>query len=74
MVFRSEILSIMRKSNEKQSDVFYKREENIKSDMKNWMTTTIEEFRCLERERFWIVFEEIRRYRQQSLIYFDISV
>lgn len=68
------MVSIIRKSNDKQSEVIYKREENIKSDSLNWITTTIEELRCMERERFWMVFEEIRRYRQQCLIGFDISV
>lgn len=68
------MVSIIRKSNDRQSEVIFKREENIKTDSLNWITTTIDELRHMERERFWIVLEEIRRYRQKCLIDFDVSV
>lgn len=59
------------KSNDKHADIIYKREEDIKSDAKKWNKTIIEELQNSERQRFMMVWEEIKRYREQSVIYLE---
>jgi len=59
------------KSADIHTDVICKREETIKSDVKLWLETTIEALKTTERKRFWIVFEEIRRYREQTTLYIN---
>lgn len=69
--FRFAMVQAIYKSNDKHADVIYKRQSDINSDAKNWTKITIEELQNAERERFWMVFEETRRYREQSLTSFD---
>lgn len=43
----------------------------MKSDAKHWNKTSIENLLNFEKQRYWMVFEEVKRYREQTTNYID---
>lgn len=66
--FRSSIIQAAFKSIGKHLDKINKREEMINANARNWANNTIDELRHSEEERFRMVVEEVRNYRENSLI------
>ncbi|KAL4127254.1 hypothetical protein QTP88_011433 [Uroleucon formosanum] len=50
------------KLSDKHMEMIYKREERLNSDAKKWAEKLIEDLRNSEKQRFWMVFEEITKY------------
>lgn len=52
-------------------ELVYKREEKINSDAKKWAEKSIEDLKNSEKERFWMVFEEITKYCDKISIWLN---
>jgi len=62
IVFRFAINDAAVKMSDKHMEMIYKREEKLISDAKKWAEKSIEDLKHSEKQRFWIVFEEITKY------------
>jgi len=62
MVFRFSINDAAVKMSDKHMEMIYKREEKLNSDAKKWAEQLIEDLKNSEKQRFWMVFEEITKY------------
>lgn len=62
MAFRFSINDAAVKLSDKHMEMIYKREERLNSDAKKWAEKLIEDLRNSEKQRFWMVFEEITKY------------
>ncbi|KAE9536918.1 hypothetical protein AGLY_006725 [Aphis glycines] len=50
------------KMSDKHMEMIYKREELLNSNAKKWAAKSIEDLKNSEKQRFWMVFEEITKY------------
>ncbi|XP_060845868.1 dynein regulatory complex subunit 3-like [Rhopalosiphum padi] len=50
------------KMSDKHLEMIYKREELLNSNAKKWAERSIEDLKMAEKQRFWMVFEEITKY------------
>ncbi|XP_060860159.1 dynein regulatory complex subunit 3 [Metopolophium dirhodum] len=50
------------KMSDKHMEMIYKREEKLNTDAKKWAEQLIEDLKNSEKQRFWMVFEEITKY------------
>ncbi|CAI6355880.1 unnamed protein product [Macrosiphum euphorbiae] len=59
------------KMSDKHMEMIYKREERLSSDAKKWAEQSIEDLRNSEKQRFWMVFEEITKYCDNVTIWLE---
>lgn len=71
MVFRFSINDAAVKMSDKHMEMIYKREERLSSDAKKWAEQSIEDLRNSEKQRFWMVFEEITKYCDNVTIWLE---
>ena len=62
MVFKFSINDAAVKMSDKHMEMIYNREERLSSDAKKWAEQLIEDLKNSEKQRFWMVFEEITKY------------
>jgi len=62
MTFRFAINDAVVKMSDKHMEMIYKREELLNSNAKKWAAKSIEDLKNSEKQRFWMVFEEITKY------------
>lgn len=62
MTFRFAINDAVVKMSDKHMEMIYKREELLNSNVKKWAEKSIEDLKNSEKQRFWMVFEEITKY------------
>lgn len=67
MGFRYSILLAAHKTISDHLDIIYKREEKINTEARKWARKEIVDLRKSERQRLGMVFEETRKYSEQSL-------
>lgn len=60
--FRFAINDAVVKMSDKHMEMIYKREELLNSNAKKWAAKSIEDLKNSEKQRFWMVFEEITKY------------
>ena len=71
MFFRFSINDAAVKMSDKHMEMIYKREERLSSDAKKWAEQSIEDLRNSEKQRFWMVFEEITKYCDNVTIWLE---
>lgn len=67
MYFRFTLVQAADKMADKHLDLIYKREAKMIDDTKTWLKTFVEDLRNVERDRYWIVFEEVQTFRENEL-------
>jgi len=71
MVIRFSINDAAVKMSDKHMEMIYKREERLSSDAKKWAEQSIEDLKNSEKQRFWMVFEEITKYCDNVTIWLE---
>lgn len=61
MDYRYLLLQAVDKSADRHMTIIYNREAQLISDAKTWLKTTVEDLKNSERDRFWMVFEEVNK-------------
>lgn len=61
MDYRYLLLQAVDKSADRHMTIIYNREAQLISDAKTWLKATVEDLKNSERDRFWMVFEEVNK-------------
>jgi hypothetical protein len=72
MDFRITLMQAANKIADYHLDLIYKREAKIINDSKTWLKIIVEDLKNSERDRYWIVFEEVKTLRANELQSFNM--